>query len=75
MPDFTAQFLAEFAALRARVSELEERERSTNFLVLKDGITAPDAVAGLAIIYIDSGTGDLRIEFGDDFGATIVADS
>lgn len=40
-----------------------------------DGIAAPAAVATKAILYVDTADGDLKIEFGDDFGAVVQADS
>jgi hypothetical protein len=44
-------------------------------LSLKDGVTAPAATAGKAKLYVDVADGDLKIEFGDDFGAVVQADS
>jgi hypothetical protein len=44
-------------------------------LRLTDGIVAPAAVATKAIIFVDTSGGDLKVEFGDDFGAVIQADS
>lgn len=42
---------------------------------LTDGITAPAAVSGKAQLYVDVADGDLKVEFGDDFGAVVQADS
>lgn len=44
-------------------------------LTLTDGITAPAAVSGKAQLYVDTADGDLKVEFGDDFGAVVQADS
>lgn len=42
---------------------------------LTDGVTAPAAAAGVAKLYVDTADGDLKVEFGDDFGAVVQADS
>lgn len=42
---------------------------------LTDGIAAPDTVAGLGLIYIDTADGDLKIKFGDGTVKTIVVDT
>lgn len=44
-------------------------------LVLKDGVTAPGAVSGSAIIYVDTSDGDLKVIFGDGTVKTIVVDT
>ena len=40
-----------------------------------DGVTAPDAVAGFAKIYVDSADGDLKIRFSDGTIKTIMTDT
>jgi hypothetical protein len=44
-------------------------------LRLTDGVTAPTAVAGLAILYVDTADGDLKVVFGDGTVKTIVTDT
>lgn len=44
-------------------------------LAITDGVTAPSAVTGQAIIYVDSADGDLKIKFADGTTKTIVVDS
>lgn len=44
-------------------------------LVMTDGITAPAAVVGQAILYVDSADGDLKVKFGDGTVKTIATDS
>lgn len=39
-----------------------------------DGVTAPTAAAGYAIIYVDTADGDLKVVFGDGVVKTIVTD-
>lgn len=46
-----------------------------NTIALTDGITAPDAIAGRGIIYIDAADGDLKVKFGDGTVKTIVVDT
>jgi hypothetical protein len=45
-----------------------------NTIAVTDGITAPDAISGQAIIYVDVSGGDLKIVFGDGTVKTIVTD-
>ncbi len=56
-------------------SGLDMSNLETNQVSLDDGITAPAAVSGRAIIYVDTADGDLKIIFGNGFVATIAADS
>jgi hypothetical protein len=46
-----------------------------NDWALTDGITAPAAVPGFAVLYVDTSDGDLKVKFGDGFVATIAVDS
>lgn len=48
---------------------------SEDGLALKDGISEPATLAGYAKIYIDSGTGDLSVKYGDGTVKTIVVDT
>jgi hypothetical protein len=45
------------------------------YFAIKDGKTAPGTIAGLAIIYVDSADGDLKVRFGDGTIKTIVTDT
>lgn len=56
-------------------SGLDLNDIETNKVSFIDGITAPSAVVGQAIIYVDTADGDLKIIFGNGFIATIAADS
>ena len=42
---------------------------------LRDGITAPATVTGLAQIYVDTADGDLKVKYGDGTVKTIVVDT
>jgi hypothetical protein len=44
-------------------------------LGIADGITAPAAVTGLALLYVDTADGDLKVRFGDGTVKTIVTDT
>lgn len=44
-------------------------------LGIADGITAPSTVAGMALIYVDTADGDLKVKFGDGTVKTIVVDT
>ena len=43
-------------------------------LSLPDGVTAPSAVVGQAILYVDSADGDLKVIFGDGTIKTLATD-
>jgi hypothetical protein len=75
MPDQMSMLLDEVASLRRRIAIVETQERNAQTLMLVDGITAPSAVAGLAIMFVDTSDGDLKIIFGDGTTNTIVADT
>ena len=47
----------------------------TGALALPDGIAAPAAVSGKAILYVDTATGDLCVKFGDGITKTIATDT
>lgn len=44
-------------------------------LRLVDGVTAPSTVSGMAMLYVDSADGDLKIKFGDGTIKTIAVDT
>jgi hypothetical protein len=44
-------------------------------VMITDGITAPSAVAGGAIIYADAADGDLKVRFGDGTVKTLATDT
>lgn len=48
---------------------------STGAFAIKDGITAPSTVSGMAVIYVDTADGDLKVKFGDGTVKTIVIDT
>lgn len=61
--------LAERARLRS------SGQFAADALTVTDGISAPSAVTGEAVIYVDTADGDLKVKFADGFVATIAADS
>ena len=65
----------EVRSLRRRVEALEGGERATKVLWLRDGVTAPSAVAGLNGLYTDVADGDLKVVFGDGVRKTVVIDT
>ena len=70
--------LSTIADLRKRIERLEARELIGNSAVtfaITDGVTAPDAVSGQAILYVDSADGDLKVRFGDGTIKTITIDT
>lgn len=44
-------------------------------LGLTDGVSAPAAISGFALLYVDSADGDLKVRFGDGVTKTIVVDT
>lgn len=66
---------------RAEISKLINQHAMTlnamtRFLQLADGVTAPAATAsGVAMIYIDTADGDLKVKFSDGTVKTIVTDT
>ena len=69
------ELIRQVVELQKRVNRLEALERSRANLFLTDGVTAPSAVSGYAIIYIDGSDGDLKITYGDAVTKTIVTDT
>jgi hypothetical protein len=45
------------------------------YLGIKDGITAPSAVSGMAVIYVDTADGDLKVKFADGTVKTLATDT
>lgn len=48
-----------------------ELASSAPYAVVDDSITAPSAIAGKALIYVDAADGDLKVKFGDGTVKTI----
>lgn len=48
--------------------------RLAKSLWIGDGVTAPTAQAGFAVIYVDSADGDLKVKFGDGVTKTLATD-
>lgn len=65
----------EIRLLRRRVEAMERRERAPGVVWLRDGVTAPTAVSGLAALYVDTADGDLKVRYGDAVTKVIVADT
>ena len=42
---------------------------------MTDGVTAPVAIAGVALIYVDAADGDLKVKFGDGTVKTLATDT
>lgn len=56
------------------LTQIKDDFEQMDSLYLTDGITAPSAVAGKALVYIDTSDGDLKIIFSDSTVRTIVTD-
>lgn len=70
------QMQRQIMQLEKRVSELESAEYSRfNMVYLADGVDAPSAASGWAIMYVDISDGDLKIIFEDSTIKTITADT
>ena len=65
----------ELNALRQRVSNLEHADGAPNTLALRDGVTAPSAATGLALIYVDTADGDLKVIFADAVTKVLATDT
>jgi hypothetical protein len=50
-------------------------EAARGSLALSDGMTAPPAVAGQALLYVDGTTGDLMARFADGVTKTVTTDT
>ena len=76
MSEALRQIVRVLESLQAKVEALETKDRpATGTLRLTDGVTAPSAVVGYALIYVDAADGDLKIIFGDGTVKTIVVDT
>lgn len=73
-PD-TGLFSSAANTLDVAVAGLSELQVSPSGISLRDGVNAPGAIAGRAILYVDSADGDLKIRFADGFIRTIALDS
>ena len=62
-------------ALGTKLGWNKEGSASCTTIAVVDGITIPGAVSGFAVIYVDTNDGDLKVKFGNNFVATIAADS
>lgn len=45
------------------------------FMSVTDGVTAPDARTGKALIYVDGADGDLKVKFADGTVKTLATDT
>lgn len=61
------------AKLVRRISRLESVRNDS--IAVKDGMTPPATIAGVAQFYVDTSDGDLKVKFGDGTIKTIVTDS
>lgn len=50
-------------------------EMHTNLMCITDGVTAPATITGMAVIYVDTADGDLKVRFSDGTVKTIVVDT
>ena len=72
------ELLSELVSLRRRVARLETLEYGKGVIArlsLTDGITAPAAISGQALIYVDTADGDLKVRFADNTTKTIAVDT
>jgi hypothetical protein len=51
------------------------RANADGSIAIRDGIPAPAAISGMAVIFVDSSDGDLKVRFGDGTVKTIVVDT
>jgi len=54
--------------VKQRVSGLEHDDSALTSLSLRDSVTAPVAVSGQALVYVDSVDGDIKVRYGDGSG-------
>jgi len=73
--DFNEVTFANYAFRSPGFSVDPDGDTIVRTLSLTDGITAPSATVGQAIIYVDSADGDLKVRFGDGTIKTIVVDT
>jgi len=73
--DITGQLLDRLTALEDALAKLQTGERNIDYIVLRDGVSAPTAVTGLIFIYIDGTSGDLSVRYGDNVTHVIDADT
>jgi hypothetical protein len=69
------ELIKQIERLTKRLIGLETKEVRFSAVVLVDGITAPSAITGKALIYIDTADGDLKVKFGDGTVKTIATDT
>ena len=50
-------------------------EAARGSLTLEDGMTAPTAMPGQALLYVDTADGDLKVTFADSVTKTITTDT
>ena len=53
----------------------KEGDVNVNTMSVVDGVTAPSAISGQAIIYVDAADGDLKVKFGDGTIKTLATDT
>lgn len=75
MPGLDRPTLERIEKIEKEIGRLRNRDRAPNSLVLRDGVTAPSVVVGVALIYVDIADGDLKIKFSDGTVKTIVVDT
>lgn len=75
MPDLSQSIVNRIDKLEKTIAQLKNRDRAPDTLILRDGVTAPSAVTALALIYVDTADGDLKIRFSDGTIKTIVVDT
>lgn len=65
-----ANLLQIIGHLNTNMKELEGELRPYT-LMLQDGVPAPAAIPGFALLYVDAADGDLKVKFGDGTVKTI----
>jgi len=70
------QMQREIDNLQKQIEVLQSSEYNRmNIMFLTDGVDAPSAVSGWAIMFVDKSDGDLKIIFSDGTTKTITADT